>query len=194
MEIYRSTHLPLSLAKGCLTAVLVASACLAGCQSTMHSRWAANKDSLDVWQPKMATLPIDVHGAIPGSSPDATLSAIRNATNSSVYAKAHPSASGLESQQRIVLYVGGETLPVNTTYCSATSTMRAVKLSTGRVLVGSALCDGSRLVVTARQEVEAEDATNATMEHTITTAKERLLVALRKGRNRNFLNSPDGPE
>jgi hypothetical protein len=160
-----------------LAAMAVAAVCLAGCQGTMHSQWAKEGDSVYYWTKKFQSLPIDVHGTVPGANSDETLTRIANGTSDLMYAESNESAA-LHSAQRLELYVGGSTLPINTTYCRATPTMRSVAIPSDTIMMGAAICDGSRLVVTAREEFRSDALTSSTMPHTIKALKERLVVAL----------------
>lgn len=159
-----------------------AAVCVAGCQTTMHSRWAKERDSVLEWSEKLPTLPIDVHGNAPGANAGDTLARIPNGTNDERYAAANKAAA-LDSAQRVELYVGGNTLPVNATYCSVSPTQRTVEIPAGKVMMAAALCDGSRLVVTAREEFGVDAASSSTMPHTVETIKEKLMVALRSSRS-----------
>jgi hypothetical protein len=136
-----------------LALLVLMAACIgeSACQGTVHNRWAREDDSVDAWAPKLAILPIDVHGTIPGENEDQALQRIANSTDGVRYARGEGGGS-LLSAQRIVLYVGGDSLPVNTTYCDGTPTPRTIKIPAGKIMMGAALCDGSRLVVTVRQE------------------------------------------
>ena len=160
-----------SIQRSTVALVAIAGLCLAGCQGTTHDRWARASDSVDVWSPKMASLPIEVHGSVPGADASRTVARIPNGTN----------AGSLASSQRIVLYVGGSTLPVNSTYCGVSPTLRSVRIPDDKVMMGAALCDGRRLVVTARQEFAPAAVTDTTMSHSIEELKTRLKFALAVG-------------
>jgi hypothetical protein len=151
----------------------------------MHTQWAEDRDSTYAWVPKLATLPIEVHDTVANADADETVAHVLNGTDASRYSLANPAAPSLAETQRIVLYVGGETLPVNKTYCDATPSMRPVKVAPDRVLLGSALCDGPRLVVTERQELAGSVADNA-----IDDVQSRLEVALELARDSNEVKSP----
>jgi hypothetical protein len=172
-------------------AVMIAStALLSGCQSTMHTGWAEDRDSTFAWAPKIATLPLDVHGSIPGQTAAQTIATVPLAITSAAYSDTNPDAPNLMEAQRIVLYVGGDQLPVNTTYCDKSATLRTVKVVSGRVLLGAALCDGPRLVVTERQVVKPEAVTVTAMNSSIESAKKRLMVALEVGQDENTQKGP----
>jgi hypothetical protein len=170
---------PNSTLRGSLTVFLViaVSVRLAGCQGTIHDRWARESDSVDTWTPKFENIPIDVHGAVPGTDAQQTLERIPNGTDDAKYAKAG-NAGTLLAAQRIVLYVGGNTLPINSTYCNATPTMRTVRIPADKVMMGVAFCDGPRLVVTARREFALSAVMDKSMSHTIAELKYRLIFAL----------------
>jgi hypothetical protein len=125
----------------------------------------------------LATIPINVHGTVPGSDSAETLARIPNATNDDIYSRGGAS-SNLRSIPRLELYVGGNTLPVNATYCDKTPTMRSVDIPTGKVMLAVAICDGSRLVATAREEFSPDEVATHTMSHAVENMKAWLLYAI----------------
>ena len=137
---------PLRNRTACRGAVVLPMLLLTACAGTLHSRWAGPADSVDAWQPRIQAMPIEVHGAAPGASAAATLAAVNHGLNDA-------GRRANASDQRIVLYVGGNTLPANDTYCQGAPSMRNVVVSARKVLFASALCDGPRVVVTDRREV-----------------------------------------
>ena len=130
----------------------------------------------------MDTLPIEVHGSVPGSSPAQTLARVPNGTNDAAYAQRPGGAQSLATTRRIVLYIGGDTLPTNGTYCTASPVLRIASIASGKVMVATALCDGSRLVTTARREVAPKEVTANTMAHTLNRVKSFLLYGLSSSR------------
>ena len=158
--------------------VLIAAAvAVTGCTETIHARWAKRRDSVDYWSPKLATLPINVHGTVPGSEYAETLARIPNGTNDDTYTQTGATSS-LRSIPRLELYVGGNTLPVNVTYCDKTPTMRSVDIPAGKVMLAVAICDGPRLVATAREEFSPDEVSTNTMSHAVETMKAWLLYAI----------------
>jgi hypothetical protein len=162
------------------TAILVltaAAVAVTGCTSTVHARWAKRRDSVDYWSPKLALVPINVHGTVPGSDYAETLARIPNGTDDDIYTQ-RGETSALRSVPRLELYVGGNVLPVNVTYCDETPTMRSVDIPAGKVMLAVAICDGPRLVATAREEFSPDDVSIRTMSHAVETMKAWLLYAL----------------
>ena len=160
------------------TLVLIAAGvAVTGCTQTVHARWAKRQDSVDYWSPKLATLPINVHGTVPDSDYAETLARIPNGTNDEIYARAG-ATSALRSVPRLELYVGGNRLPVNVTYCDKTPTMRSVNIPAGKVMLAVAICDGPRLVATAWEEYSPDEVATHTMSHAVENMKAWLLYAI----------------
>ena len=164
-----------------LALVSIGSIFLAGCQGTMHSRWAQEKDSDYYWSGAMQNVPINVHGTVPGTDGANTLARIEDGTTDDRYARSHD-GTALRSAQRIELYVGGTELPVNATYCSVAPTMRTVNSPPEQVMMGAALCDGPRLVVTTREPFAPEALTSSTLPGAIKAIKARLMLAVSNSR------------
>jgi hypothetical protein len=152
----------------------------AGCQGTIHDRWAKESDSVTAWGPRLSGLPIAVHGSIPGADQDGTRALVAaSAAPASVEGVA--GAPGA-SVPRIVLYVGGDRLPTDATYCAVAPTLRTVRIRAGKVMMAAALCDGPRLVVTSRQEFGVAAVSAAHLPHTLKSIRARLLYALSMSR------------
>lgn len=172
-------HVPFQIAKKAGLAMSVPMVLmLAGCQGTIHTRWVEQSDSYDYWSPRMAALPIDVHGAFPGATHVETVERIALGTTANDYAARHPTALGLEAQPRIVLYVGGDQLPTDASYCSAHPVMRTADESRNDIMIASALCDGPRLVVRSRREVAADRVSTTWISSTMSSVKSHLLYGL----------------
>jgi hypothetical protein len=162
---------------GTIPVLIAAVVAVTGCTETVHARWAKRQDSVDYWSPKLATLPINVHGTVPGSDYAETLARIPNGTNDEIYTRGG-ATSALRSVPRLELYVGGNTLPVNVTYCEKTPTMRSVDIPAGKVMLAVAICDGPRLVATAREEYSPDEVATHTMSHAVENMKAWLLYAI----------------
>jgi hypothetical protein len=168
---------------GTIMALIATAAAVSGCEATVHSRWAKQRDSVYYWSPKLATIPINVHGTVPDSDYAETLARIPNGTNDDIYTQ-RGETSALRSVPRLELYVGGNMLPVNVTYCDKTPTMRSVDIPAGKVMLAVAICDGPRLVATAREEFSPDDVSTKTMSHAIETMKAWLLFAISRSLSR----------
>ncbi len=167
-------RLPRVLRGAAIAAVAAAGACLAACQTTADSRWAERQDSVDTWKPRLAAIPIDVHGALA----DEVLASIPNGTNEARYGLAQHSAT-LASVQRIELYVGGDTVPIGRSYCETTPTPRPAPVESGKVRLAAALCDGSRLIVTVRLQLEPSTINDiATMNRAVQKIKSEMAFSL----------------
>jgi hypothetical protein len=151
---------------------------LVGCQGTLHTRWAQKSDSYNYWSPLMSAMPVDVRGAIPGTSHADTVAHIPQGFTTVSYVANHPASSDLNAAPRIVLYIGGDRLPTDATYCGASPVMRDAINSGHGIMVASALCDGPRLVVRSRREVNIGRLDATDISTTIRTLKSRLLFGL----------------
>ena len=151
---------------------------LAGCQGTLHSRWTEQSDTVDYWAPQMNTIPVDVHGTVPGATPEETVARIPLGTTASDFAGKHPTLSGIESVPRIVLHVGGDQIPTDATYCSANPQMRSIDGKDGHVMLAAALCDGTRLIVRSRRELTPDGLATDKMSSTLKSVKSRLLYGI----------------
>ena len=162
---------------GTISVLIAAVVSVTGCEATFHSRWAKQRDSVDYWSEKLATIPINVHGTVPDSDYAQTLARIPNGTNDDIYAQ-RGETSALRSTPRLELYVGGNMLPVNVTYCDKTPTLRSVDIPQGKIMLAVAICDGPRLVATAREEFSPDQVSNSTMSHAVENMKAWLLYAI----------------
>ncbi len=157
-----------------VAAVAAAGTCLAGCQGTLENRWVEPEDSVAVWEPRLASILIDVHGELPGVSSQEMVSRIPNATNSARYGR-EGHAPALASLQRVELYIGGDAVPTDATYCESSPALRVVA-PPDKAVVAAALCDGTRVVVTVRQQLGASAVRD--LSGTIREVKSRLTFAL----------------
>jgi hypothetical protein len=162
---------------GTILVLIAAAVAVTGCTETIHARWAKRRDSVDYWSPKLATIPINVHGTAPDSDYAETVARIPNGTNDEIYTRGG-ATSALRSVPRLELYVGGNMLPVNVTYCDKTPTMRSVDIPAGKVMLAVAICDGPRLVATAREEFSPDEVATHTMSHAVENMKAWLLYAI----------------
>lgn len=151
---------------------------MAGCQGTLHTRWAEQADTYDRWAPQMATLPVEVHGTIPGLSHAETVAHIPQGTTARRFSAEQPTAPGLTVAPRVVLYVGGDTLPTNSSYCSASPELRSVHHHKDDVMLAAALCDGPRLIDRSRRVVNADHLSAADLDTTIKSVESQLLFGL----------------
>ena len=151
---------------------------LAGCQGTLHTRWVEQADSYDHWSPLMNTMPIEVHGAIPGTTSEETIARIPQGTTAEGYASRNPETIGLSARARVVVYIGGNKMPTDGGYCMGNPTLRSTPVSHDKVMVASALCDGPRLVVRSRRMVNASDLSASSMASSIRSIKSQLLYGL----------------
>lgn len=139
---------------------------LAGCESTVNARWANQSDSPDVWQAAMADIPLNIHNAgIAAQGPKG-------------YLATQHVAERLQDQTRLELYIGGNGLPSNQTYCTARPALQPVKSGHGDILMAGALCSGDRLVATEHIYVAMNDISTGKFAQTLEKFKKRLVAGL----------------
>lgn len=152
--------------------------CLSGCYETLDNRWVQQPDSYDHWKPMMATMPLDVHGTIPGLSLAKTLQRIPDGTDVARFEARHPDQLGLLAQPRVEMYIGVDELPTNTSYCAVAPMLKPTQVSEGRIMVAAALCDGPRLVTTVSHRVHQDHLSAARMPKTIHDVESDLLFGM----------------
>ena len=130
-----------------LTAVLVA-----GCATYspgMEQRTA--DDSPHAWTSWISSLPVEVHGTVPGGTSAQTVAAIEHGVSGRVDGEASATGLGLKSMPRVVVYVGGTGAPWRDQYCSPEPDANlAVPVRKRGLVLLSELCDGTRPVAQAQ--------------------------------------------
>lgn len=151
---------------------------MAGCQGTLHTRWAQQADTYDYWAPQIAALPIEVHGAAPGLSHAETVARIPQGTTATRFTAKQPANPSLAAMPRVVLYVGGDTIPTDHSYCSTTPDMRAADNGKHGVMLAAALCDGPRLIDRSRRVVSVDHLGARQLRATVKSLESHLLFGL----------------
>lgn len=165
-------------AKAGLLVGLLATLGMTGCAGTLDTRWAKGRDSTDAWSARMATLPIDVHGQLPGQDAQQSIASIPGGTTAALYAQTHLQAPVLDTHKRIELYLGQGQLSGGDSYCAARPMLSEAEPARHGVLLTAALCDGSRLVETDRLDVKDYDLDQTRVADTIAGLKTKLLFGL----------------
>jgi hypothetical protein len=155
-----------------------ASLMLSGCYESLHTRWAGAGDSAARWSAMMPALPVDLHSQDSSVTPLTALSNIPNATTADSYARSHPDAQPLNRQPRLVLYIGGNQLPTAASYCEAVPALQSSSGTPDGVLIGGAICDGSRLVDTVQRTYAADRLASEGPAHAVDDIKSQLLFGL----------------
>jgi hypothetical protein len=99
----------------------------------------------------MATLALEVHDQVPGVDVASIVANVPNATDATTSADHAVSLVEVTTARRAVLYIGGNEIPTDDSYCQATPTLHAVGKNRDGVMMAAALCDGKRLVDTYRR-------------------------------------------
>lgn len=135
-----------------LALLSVAAAVAAGCATNPPGvEQAVAADHPDDWAARMSSLPVQVHGAVPGETPAQTIADIKRATANQASTEFGNSGLSLDAIPRVVVYIGGTTAPARDQYCSLNpNTERSVAAPTNALILRSELCDGPRAVAYAR--------------------------------------------
>jgi hypothetical protein len=136
-------------------------------------------DLHDDWAERMSSLPVQVHGAVPGETPAQTIAAIAHGTTNQASAEFGSSGLSLDVQPRVVVYIGGTTAPARDQYCSLDpDTTRSVAAPTNALILRSELCDGPRAVAYARITLPEANPTAETVARGIGRLKRDLVQSL----------------
>ncbi|MHC1481330.1 hypothetical protein ACYJW8_13850 [Frateuria aurantia] len=151
---------------------------LAGCAGTLHNRWASETDTLSNWQDSMASMPVEIHGHLEGKDAATQATDVPHGITTAGYLAQNPGQPPLDTLPRILLYVGGHQIPSDQNYCSTAPAMRSMTVKPGRIDVAAALCDGLRLVVTARYQITPQSLDREGEAAIVDQMKEHLMFAL----------------
>jgi len=131
----------------CLAAVLVA-----GCAANSpRMEQTAGDDSPHAWTSWIGSLPVEVHGTVPGETSAQTVAAIEHGVSGRDDGEASATGLDLKNMPRVVVYVGGPAAPWRDQYCSSEPNVNLSVPARKRGLVLlSELCDGTRPVAHAQ--------------------------------------------
>jgi hypothetical protein len=112
----------------------------------MRVTQAISEDHPDVWATRVRELPVEVHGTIPGETSAQTIAAIDHGVAEQAQADFQHTGLSLEAMPRVVVYVGGTSVPARDQYCAlAPDRNRSVTVARDRTLLygdGGARSDG----------------------------------------------------
>jgi hypothetical protein len=154
--------------------VLLASGCATGPRPQAFA-----DDYPDDWAARIQSLPVEVHGAVPGESAAQTVAAIHHGVAQPDDAEFRDTGLSLYAQPRVVLYVGGTSGPSRDRYCALPpDTNRAVSAAKDGVILRGGLCDGPRPVAYARITLAEADCNGATLDRAVEGLKSQLVASL----------------
>jgi hypothetical protein len=163
-----------------LVLVSVVAAMAAGCASNPATvEQAVAADRPDNWASRISSLPVEVHGAVPGATAAQTIAAIDHGTAVQADAPFGSSGVSLYAMPRVVVYIGGTTAPARDQYCSLEPNANTSVLAPKNGLVlRSELCDGPRPVAFARITLPEVDPTAESVAGGIKQIKSDLVHSL----------------
>ena len=153
---------------------------LCGCSTTITSSANPSRDIPSHWA-DIDTLPVAVHGSVPGVS-GATLASLFPRAPSPEYASLGnlPPVSG---GRRVVLYINASELPPKAALCSApgdfTAGVQAGQLAT----VTGALCDGPTVITRASARVLTAGQSPDELRRSLEIVTDQLYYSLYRGAN-----------
>src|SRR4030088_2862574 len=127
-----------------LALLSAAAALAAGCAGNpSRVEQAVAADSPDDWAQRIQSLPVEVHGALPGETATQTIAAIHHGTADLADTEFGKSGLSLYAVPRVVLYIGGSEVPARDQYCTLEpSANRPVATPKNALILRSELCDG----------------------------------------------------
>jgi hypothetical protein len=135
-----------------LASLCVATTLSVGCASNpSRVERAFADDHPEDWASRVAALPVEIHGAMPGETAAQTAATIDHGTADQAGAKSGTSGLSLYAMPRVVVYIGGAVAPARDQYCTLDpDTNRSVVDPKNALVVRSELCDGPRAVAYTR--------------------------------------------
>lgn len=162
-------------AKTALPALLL----LAGCGTTVvSSRNLSNADPAQ-WQAAAPTLPVELHGTVPGHS-ETALASLFPQEPELRYASLGPIALPAPDK-RIVLYVNGTQLPAVSKLCSQSELFQPGPQDGHLAHVTAALCDGPAVISTVRGYALSTNQNEQGLQHSFGVIQAGLIDALEPG-------------
>jgi hypothetical protein len=170
----------LSRSAAALALLSVGATLAAGCATNPpRVEQAVAADHPDDWAERMSSLPVEVHGAVPGETSARTIAAIDHGTAKQASDEFGSSGLSLDALPRVVVYIGGSTAPARDQYCSLDpDTNRSVAAPTNALILRSELCDGPRAVAYARITLPEANPTAETVARGIDRLKGSLVRSL----------------
>jgi hypothetical protein len=163
-----------------LALLSIAAALAAGCATNPPKvEQAIAADHADDWASRIRSLPVEVHGAVPGETPVQMMAVIDHDAGNQPGAEFGQSGLSLYAIPRVVVYIGGTAAPAQDQYCSLEPNVsRSVVAPTNALILRSELCDGPRAVAYAQITLPAVNPTAETVAGGIEQIKSDLVRSL----------------
>jgi hypothetical protein len=180
MNKFHSFTRPASFRAPVLALVAISAALAAGCANNPpRLEQAIANDHPDDWALRIGSLPVELHGTVPGETTTQTSAELDNATAKQAGAEVGNSGLSLYATPRVVVYVGGTEVPARDKYCAIEpEANRPVVSPESKVVLRSELCDGPRPVAYARVTIPATKPTAEQLAQGIDRAKSSLVQSL----------------
>jgi hypothetical protein len=147
----------------------------AGCAATPLEQ-AVAADSPAAWSSKIQSLPVEVHGSVPGETAAQTIAAIDHGTAG----EDGTESASLWATPRVIVYIGGTEAPARDQYCALDpDTNRSVATTHKGVIIREELCDGPRPVAYARSTLFDENPTAEAVARSVEQVKSNLVDSLK---------------
>lgn len=132
----------------CLVCTLFCIANMSGCMGSIDARWATGDDTAEKWDALMPALPLDVHSELPDvfSSTE-----IASATATGKVGALLSPGTNLSTLKHVELFASRRDVPTDDSLCGTAPRYVQDMADHGKVTVTAALCDGPRLVATAKR-------------------------------------------
>ncbi len=158
----------------------VAAALAAGCVANPpRVEQSVAADNPAAWASRIESLPVEVHGTVPGETAAQTIAGVGHGVASEPRAEFASSGLSLYAMPRVIVYIGGTDNPPRDQYCSLQPHADQPVPATNRKLVlRSELCDGPRAVASARITLAQANPTPDTVARGIERIKSDLVRSL----------------
>lgn len=155
------------LAFACVVATLL----LTGCHATVDARWVSSDDTVDHWKKAMPNLPVEVRGALPGTTDAQIAQAIPNARVMSTH------DAGLTAA-RLVVELGPRATPHDDAYCATPRPANVTADASAQQTMTLTLCDGARLVATSSRPIDPARASATELASRVASLKKLALIGI----------------
>jgi hypothetical protein len=156
--------------------VALASGCAA---SPPRVSQAIAEDHPDAWVTRVRDLPVEVHGTVPGETNAQTAAAIDHGVTPQAQADFQHTGLNLQALPRVVVYVGGTSVPARDQYCALEpASNRLVTVPPNGTLIRSELCDGPRPVAFGRLTIDDANLSTASVARAVQGLESRLVQSL----------------
>jgi len=167
----------LMLRRVVFAAVLPAALLLAGCGTAIVSSQDPSRANPDQWR-AVATLPVELHGKIPGRSESALASLFPQEPRPQ-YASLGPIPLA-DRGKRVVMYVNPSALPPPADLCSQSDLFQPGRQVGHFARVTAALCDGPTVISTDRGYALSRDQTEQGLRRSFGIMRAGLVAALKR--------------